>query len=194
MTQLITSSDRREYFRIKNWVFVDYQLVSSIGEGSEKESSTNKHSLKIALLQELNQIEQESATYLQSLTDKQSQLGNYLLNMNTKMDVLTRFIIQSMDENGEGLTEVDISGGGIRFKTKKKIKIDQIIRLEIILLPECFALIAYGRVVNARKNDDDEYDISLVFVDLKESDRDAIIRHIFKLQAKQLRESRSQTS
>ena len=188
------ASERREYFRIKNWLILNYEVVDSVESTPEFSDLANEESPRITLLQELSRLEQENQGYLSSLKDKQSQLGNYLLNMNKKFELLTRFVIQSLTDSPQELTEVDISGGGIRFKTNTAQPIDQVVKVELVLVPECVGIVAYGRVVDCRKQDEgDGYDMAIVFIKLRESDRDAIVRHVFKIQSNQLRETSKQT-
>ena len=182
--------ERREYFRIKNWIILNYEVVDSLEVVPDFQSLIDDESPRITLLQELTRLENENQAYLKSLQEKQSQLGDYLLNMNKKFELLTRFVIQSLTENSQELTEVDISGGGIRFSTKTQHEIDTLIKMEIVLVPECVGIIAYGRVVDCQKAEDSgKHNMAVVFVKLREADRDAIVKHVFKIQSRQLRQN-----
>lgn len=188
MTEITKQDERREYFRIKNWIIINHEIVESIDDTSHSNQTMIQSSPRITLLQELSQLENDNQSYLGSLAGKQSQLGNYLISMNKKMLLLTRFVIQSLNTDNQDLTEVDISGGGIRFKTHKKLNLDQIVKLEIVLVPECVGLEAYSRVVDCNPvEDSDLFEVALIFVKLKEADREAIIKHVFTLQSQQLR-------
>ncbi|WP_196138023.1 PilZ domain-containing protein [Aliikangiella sp. G2MR2-5] len=184
------TDDRRQYFRIKNWIFLHYDLVESIDEDEESKTASHSH---IALLQSINKLDTDNRKYLNSLNEKHSQLGDYLLNMNRKFELLTQFVIQSMTNKSQELLEVDISGGGLRFQSNKPLKIDQLIRIELILVPECAGIIAYGRVVDRKELEQNKYEIALVFVKLKETDRDAIVKHVFQVQSSQLRTKAEKT-
>jgi hypothetical protein len=193
MTGSNLHDERREYFRIKNWIIINHEIVESVEDETKGDQTMTQSSPRIKLLQELSQLENDNQSYLGSLSDKQSQLGNYLINMNKKMSLLTRFVIQSLNTERQDLTEVDISGGGMRFKTHKSHKIDELIKLEIVLVPECVGLIAYGRVVDSKPVEaTDLNEIALIFVKLQESDREAIIKHVFTLQSQQLRDGNSE--
>jgi hypothetical protein len=189
MSKPESGAERREYFRIKNWIIINHHIVDSISDESIENDLKHEQSARISLLQELTQLENDNENYLISLSDKQSQLGNYLININKKISLLTRFVIQSLNTDNQDLTEVDISGGGLRFKSHKANKIDQLLKLELVLIPECVGLIAYGRVVDCKPVEDTElFEIAVVFAKLREADRDAIIKHVFTLQSRQLRD------
>lgn len=143
---------------------------------------------RIGLLQQLAQVDMDNNAYLATLTDKQSLLGSFLKGLNRKVELLTRFVIESLESEKSELQEVDISGGGIRFTSHHAVKIDQHIRLEIVLVPECYGLICCARVVDMRPTDvEGIFEIACIFTRLRESDRDAIIRHVFNAQSRQLR-------
>ncbi len=180
-------NDRREYFRIKNWVILNYTAVESLNLIPKESSPPPSNSPHITLLQELACIESDNQAYLSSLENKTSHVSNYVVNLNKKIELLTRFVVQLLDREKQDLTEVDLSGGGIRFSTSDKLDIDQILKIEMVLVPDCVGIVAYCRVVDSQLNSKNQYNIALEFVQLKESDRDAIIRHIFKLQSQQLR-------
>ena len=189
MTEASKIDERREYFRIKNWIVINHEIVDSCEEIHKVGETMTQNSPRISLLQELSQLESDSQEYLNSLSVKQSQLGNYLISMNKKMSLITRFVIQSLNTDRQDLTEVDISGGGMRFKTHQHHKIDELMKLEIVLVPECIGMIAYGRIVDSNPVEDtDLFEVALIFVKLKEADREAIIKHVFNLQSQQLRE------
>ncbi|TQV84431.1 PilZ domain-containing protein [Aliikangiella coralliicola] len=191
MTDNNNQNERREYFRIKNWIIINFEKIDEDQDNQDLDDFGFKSSPRISLLQELSRLETENQNYLGSLTDKQSQLGNYLINMNKKMELLTRFVIESLSGNKDELREVDISGGGIRFKSVDPHPIDQLLKLEIVLVPECVGLLAHGRVVDCKPIEGTpHHEIALVFIKLREADRDAIVRHVFKIQSEQLRSQR----
>lgn len=193
MSEKPSQTERREYFRIKNWLILNHESIESMESIPDIDDLATSESPRISLLHELNRLENENQAYLGSLTDKQSQLGNYLLNLNKKMELLTRFVVQSLDSDKSELTEVDISGGGLRFSSSQPYSIDQLMKIELVLVPECVGIVAYARVVDSKPKGDQQ-EIALIFVKLKESDRDAIIKHVFKVQSKQLREDKQSPS
>ena len=136
------ADERREYFRIKNWIVINHETIESLESVPPIDEVAKTSSPKIRLLQELTRLENENQAYLGSLTDKQSQLGNYLINLNKKLELLTQFAVESLHTDTENLTEVDISGGGLRFNCEQHYGIDQLVKIEIILVPECVGVVA----------------------------------------------------
>lgn len=189
-----SAEERREYFRIKNWIMLNHQKIDDLGDDDGLEA-LESGSPRINLLQAMSQIEADNQNYLASLSGKQSQLGGYILNMNKKIELLTQFVVQSLDSDSSTLTEVDISGGGIRYTCDEKLEIDQLLKLELVLVPECYGILAYGRVVDCKPATNGKgFDLAIIFVQLKETHRDAIIKHVFQVQSKQLRDVKKDTS
>jgi len=189
----LDGQERREYFRIKNWIIINHELIPSLEDAPPIEDLAQSSSPKINLLHELNRLENENQAYLGSLAEKQSQLGNYLLNINRKIELLTQFVVQSLDTDAQELTEVDISGGGVRFTAQDSYELDQHVKIELVLVPECVGIVAYGRVVDCKPREQDTgYDLALIFVKLREAHRDAIIKHVFQVQSRQLRQDQGE--
>lgn len=178
--------ERREYFRIKNWMILNHQRIDSIDAIPETDNFTLDTTPRIELLQQLSQLNNENQTYISSLGSKQDPLGGYLINLNKKIDILTRFVLQSFDEEHQEMTEVDISGGGLRFSTKQGYQHNDFLKIELVLVPECVGILIYGQVVQCTKIKK-RFETAVIFSKIRESDRDAIVRHIFKIQSQQLR-------
>lgn len=81
---------------------------------------------------------------------------------------------------------VDISGGGIRFTTKRQIKLNDHLRVafEIEQDNKTVTMSALGQVVYAGKlrNEQDFYDIRMKYVGLSEKAREQIIQYVFQLE------------
>ncbi len=179
--------DRREYFRVKNWMILNHQVIESLDDIPESDDFSLESSPRIKLLQQLSQLDSENQVYLNTLADKQNKVGGYLINLNKKIDFLTRFVLQSLDEEHQEMTEVDISGGGLRFLTNQNYKTGDLLKIELVLVPECVGIFAYGEVVESGEVSGEQLEIAVTFSKLTEADRDAIVKHVFKVQSQQLR-------
>lgn len=96
------------------------------------------------------------------------------------------FINKAADVNKEKCTIVDISGGGIRAFTKEHYEKGMLVAIQLILefnngKKEKNIV---GKVIDSFKNSNDAsmYDNRIQFVDIKEADRDEIIKYIFERQ------------
>ncbi|MBV1910383.1 MAG: PilZ domain-containing protein [Kangiellaceae bacterium] len=185
-----TSDERRQYFRIKNSLFMSYELYDDgTDELEQAPKEIDAKSLRsMHLLKELNSILEENENYSKKLPSLDSKTKNYLESLDTKIIEITKYLVKTLGVEYSELLEVDLSGGGIRFRSEKSEPIDQKLKLDLVLVPEYYNLTAYGTVVDCRKLEHaEEFELAISFTDIQEADRDAVIRHVFKRQSKQLR-------
>ena len=83
-------------------------------------------------------------------------------------------------------TMVDISGGGIRFTTKRQMKQEDFLQVsfDIEKNNQTFPMSVRGQIVYAGKlrNEQDFYDIRMKYVGISEKDREQIIHYVFQLE------------
>ena len=181
------TDERRQYFRIKNSLFMSYEIIDSTSyEQIPNDQQADSPSLRV--LKELNEIERQNKAFLNTLQADQTTIETYISQLNSKITSLSQYLVKNMDIKYKELLEVDLSGGGIRFESESQLNKDQELKLEIVLVPEYHNMIIYGKVINSQqKSDGTEFEHSVVFCQIQEPDRDAIIKHVFKTQSKQLR-------
>lgn len=81
---------------------------------------------------------------------------------------------------------VDISGGGIRFTTKREVRLNEYLQVAFDIEQEgrTVAMSLFGQVVHAGKlrNEQDFYDIRMKYVGVSEYEKEQIIRYVFQLE------------
>lgn len=187
-TPPIPEDDRRQYFRIKHSVFMTFEIVDEESAVNKGQTINSKSLPCIHLLKELNGLMDGNETVVTSLATLDSSVLTHLTNQNNKMSELSQYIIENLALEYNEQVEVDLSGGGIRFTHHSQLPIEQALKIELVLVPEYYSLIAYGKVVDCKKDaDKEQFELAITFDQIQENDRDAIIRHIFMAQSKQLR-------
>jgi len=179
-------NERRQYFRIKNRLFMGYELLDSGQEFSASNNNKSKSLPFAHLLGELNSLVKANESHIETLNSQQQSTIDHINNLNTKLAQLTQYMIKSLNLSYNELLEVDLSGGGIRFESERSMPKGQKLKLELVLVPEYYYLVVYAEVVNCLSVDK-HFELSIGFDQIKEADRDAIIRHVFKSQSAQLR-------
>lgn len=191
---IVQKDDRRQYFRIKHSLFMSYECLSQNKQFNTEEKQERvtepKSQPSIHMLKELHKIEEENSLFITELKSEQSTSVDYIKQLNQKIEKLNQFIIKNLDLEYSQRIEVDLSGGGIRFESKTALKVEQLLTMELILMPEYHNVLTLGKVVICKKNQNKFYDIAVNFEQIKEADRDAIIKHIFQIQSKQLRQDK----
>jgi len=182
------TDERRHYFRIKNWLFLSFERVNNPDDNKSLSNTDAQPSPRIQLLNELHHLEEDNIKFMSSLSPELSHVSQHMTKMNKKIGLLTQHIIQSLDIEYNELLEVDLSAGGIKFHSKTSLKANQQVKMEIVIVPEYYGVITHANVIDCKKSQDkDGYDIAFKFIRISQSDRDVIVRHIFKVQSKQLR-------
>lgn len=186
-------SERRQYFRIKNSLFMSYDvLVEGEPDSGPKELSTQ--SLRsMHLLKELNSMLEDNEIFATSLNEVENKSKAYAESLGKRITDITQYLVKTLGVEYSELLEVDLSGGGIRFETERPLEIGQELRLELVLVPEYYDLSTTGQIVDCQSlGASGLFQIAISFIDIHEADRDAIIRHVFKRQSQQLRSDKNE--
>jgi c-di-GMP-binding flagellar brake protein YcgR len=89
--------------------------------------------------------------------------------------------------NGKSGTLVDLSGGGLRFKTTEKMELNHFVAIEIDLLDQKIRV--HGKVVRVFVDDISNYVCGVSFIEVNERLRDKVIQLIFEIMRKQIQTS-----
>jgi len=198
LQSLPPANERRQYFRIKNSLFMSYQLIEKRSKNSIQKQKIEQEQIEklpfLYLLKELNNIKTQNKTFLNTLLADQTSTTTHICQLNDKVTELAQYLVKNLDSKYKELLEVNLSGGGIRFQSEGKLTNGQKLKLHIVLVPEYHNMVIYGQIVNCQKSKtQSSYEYSVTFDQIQESDRDAIIKHIFRAQSKQLRSGKENT-
>ena len=141
-------SERRQYFRIRNRLFMGYELLDSEQDISDSDSNDAKSLPFSHLLGELNRLIANNDLHIESLSSQQHLTIDHLNQVNSKIEQLTQYMIQSLNLSYSDLQEVDLSGGGIRFTSKREMSLGQKLKIELVLVPEYYYLVVHAKVVD----------------------------------------------
>lgn len=180
--------ERRQYFRIRNSLFMSYQTIEAGNEPQPLKEPQTDTSPCIYLLKELNKLEQQNKIFINSLAAVEAPVATHISSVNTKLRLLTQHIVTHLAVEYSELLQVDLSGGGVRFESQTALSVGQELKMEIVLIPEYYSIIAYAKVVDCLKiSGQQSFELAIAFSRIHESDRDAIIKHVLEAQSKQLR-------
>jgi len=184
-----SNDERREYFRIKNKILMRYLLADKDQPPQASELEDSQHSSQIQLLQRIAKVQDLNDIFSADLSDEHYLTKDHLEAINQQLACLSHDLLTTTDHQYRDLMEVDISGGGLRFESDHALAKGQTLNMEIILVPEYQHIHIFGLVVDSKvlQSAENHHLVAINFVKIEESDRDAIIGHIFKEQSKQLR-------
>ncbi len=189
MTEEQNAKDnRRSHLRIHDKVFLRVRCVDE-----EEYKRKVEHILEgvelpfddMPLQQQLPAI----TVYLRKLRDKDEHLSKALEVIDDKLNYIISHLNLKMIKAISGERAfVDLSAAGIAFLSNDLLKDNQILQLDIGLIPEHYFFRCFGRVIRIEPvKDKDKYKVGVKFIWIAEADKEKIIEHIFQKQVLQLR-------
>lgn len=179
-------SDRRRYFRIEDRVGLAIVPVGADEEARLIESLDTQSS-RAGLLNDLHSIRDLHLPERRALEYKFPTVAAYVKVIESQIEALAQAL-----GDGEGFpnsadTQACISAQGVALDWPRALDIDSRAELRLTLFPDRVHIRALARVVRCDPVDDQPgYRTALDFTHLREADREAIIRHVYRLQRLQL--------
>ncbi|WP_253041932.1 PilZ domain-containing protein [Pleionea sp. CnH1-48] len=187
-TTMAQEQERRDFYRIDDEISLQIFPVDAAAGQPKRQSFDDQMPPEFQMLRELRQLDSENAQTLSSIFEKNRSVGHYLKMQNEKIELIARYIVK---HHGQSLktTKVNISGGGIRFRHPEALAEKSHLGLKIVLFPECFSFSSLAEVVSCQ-SDNGSFLIATEFRDIDHHDQDELIKHITRLQSRQLRAQR----
>lgn len=181
--------ERRDFYRIEDRVHliktpIEKHLISDDPYGEQYGIPR-----QAMLISQLQAIENESRDLLRQVGDYNRALGSYLRYMDEKIDIIAKYAV-SHDQQISQKESVNLSEGGISFYHSSAMELESYLHLIIVLFPNYATIATIGIVKSCEKIDDQPtiYRIGVEFEVLQEPDRKQIVRHIRRLQSREIRE------
>jgi hypothetical protein len=178
--------DRRRYFRIDDRMGLLIVPVDAAEEARLIESLETPSS-RAGLLNDLQAIRELHLPERRALEYKFPTVAAYVKVIESQIEALAQAI-----GDGEGFpssadTVACISAQGLALDWPVALEIDNLVELRLTLFPDRVHIRALARVVRCDNAEDQPgYRIAVDFAHLREADREAIIRHVYRLQRLQL--------
>ena len=177
--------ERREYFRIDDHLYFDYRIVIP-GE------ICSDLAIKNQLLGESGQRYMEAAQYFQNidieLTELTQSMGikdpamaHYLNLLNAKIDYLSR---QMLITHKVQMRKVNISLGGMTFKTTELLKVKTNLKIVIYTKPKMVPIIVDATAIYSQYQSEANYRTSVSFNGLTNEQEQLLSQHILQAQVR----------
>ena len=181
------SKERRRFFRIEDIVGLHSQVIEKKELEQRLESFWNDQH-QFSLRNEFNYKLEQHQSDLQHIKNKTPELGRYLAVLQEQLDLLTDKILAGDNSFPTRETNVNISAQGISFTSNEQVNKDDIVELNLLLLPSQLKIVIFANVVDCHQNDNTqgEYTIALNFEHIHEADREILVKHVHGKQLKSL--------
>jgi c-di-GMP-binding flagellar brake protein YcgR len=177
--------ERRDHFRIDDHMYFDYRILNA-------SDSSSQWSLTHQLLGESGQKHIDLANYFQNMEHllaqltqnialKEPAIAHYLNLLNAKIDYL---FTQMMIGTKMQLRKVNISLGGMAFKSTELLKEKSHLKMIIYTKPKMTPIIVDAEVVFCQYQTESNYRVSVVFEQLTPEQEQLLSHHILLAQVK----------
>ncbi len=183
--------DRRRFFRIDDEVNLVYRKVDA-QEATEPSHASDNILSSSVLVVAMDVLNQEAQLIMRRLEKSDSDVADYLKVMDDKIELLSRSVmLQEADFSAENTREVNISASGLAFASKEALNAGDFLEIKMLLPSSMAIVVTYGKVVYRKmsysENSDYPYVVGLDYINMKEQDRELLIKHVVKRQMQQIR-------
>lgn len=188
--------DRRGFFRIDDEVSLFYKKIdeSLVTEPHQiSDNILNNCSLSTAL----DMVSQEATSLLHRLEKSQPEIADYLRLLDTKIDLLAQSICMqgtSQPVKESETRNVNVSASGMAFHCEEQLKEDDYLEIKMLLVSSMAVIVTYARVVYCKSKVTNDslhpYLVGVDFVNMKDDDRELLIKYVVKKQLQQIRDKK----
>jgi hypothetical protein len=175
--------ERRQHFRIDDHIYFDYRVIAP-GEFCTDLSVSNQllgenGKKYMEATQYFQNIDYELAELTQVLAVKEPAMTHYLNLLNAKIDYLSRHILMS---DKLQVRKVNISLGGMAFKTTELLKEKTHLKIVIYTKPQMVPIIIDAVVVYSQFQNEVSYRTAVSFTQLTPEQEQLLSQHILQAQ------------
>lgn len=177
--------ERREHFRIEDQLYFEYKIMQPGSYYSDKKLSEDLLGANGQRFLETSQyfqtIDYEISELTQNLALKEPALAHYLNLINAKIDYLARHLFLGDKIH---MRKVNISLGGMSFKSKERIKEKTQVKMIIYTKPKMVPIMVDSVCVYSQYLGETGYRTAVQFEDLTSEQEQLLSQHIMLAQIK----------
>lgn len=184
--------EKRRYFRVKDTINLLHRVID---ESRIKEHSrVSKDVLaSCSLGSALEVLNQEAAGLATRLERRDPEIYEYLKIIDNKINLIYQALNPPSDEFSEhDKREVSLSAAGVAFANEVALPVGTLLELRMLLTSCLVVIVAFARVVQSHRTSAKDilhpFTISTEYVNMKDEDRELLIKHVIKKQMQQLRD------
>jgi len=183
---MTTVEERRRFFRIDDAVNLYYRIVDEQTVDAASKVTDDVLS-NCSLVTALDVLNQESRLVLYRIEKNEPEIADYLKLIDSKISLLAQAVLQQNNDLSDStLCNTNLSASGIAIDVDSEIKEGEFIEVKLFLSSCIAVIVLYGKVVYCKKNSGC-YQIGIDYINLKDADREVLIKHIVKRQMHQIR-------
>jgi hypothetical protein len=143
----------------------------------------------------LDMVSQEASLLLHRLERSQPDVADYLRIIDTKIDLIAQAItMQGFQFKDNDTRNVNISATGMAFNCDELFNKGDYLEIKILLISSLVAIVTYAKVVYCKtapvSDSHFPYFVGIDFIDMKDDDRELLIKYVVKKQLQQIRDKK----
>lgn len=194
-----SNDERRRYFRIEDSVRLSLREVEEEELDQRLEKLEDRMIDSFSLMTGLNSIGQQVSASLRRIETKDPDIADYLKALDKKLDLICKALLAEETHMMETPARaVNLSAGGMAVYGRDAMRPGKVLEIKMLLLPSYTGILTYGTLVDCVKMEGEEadpefpYRLRIDFSFMRDTDRDALIRHVLLKQAEWLRRRREE--
>ncbi|WP_232056704.1 PilZ domain-containing protein [Methylomonas rhizoryzae] len=195
MTMIDDAQEKRRFFRISDTINLLFRRIDS--EEARRHSLASDRILEsCSLTTAMSILNREAALLAPRLERRDPEMFEYLKIIDNKINVLTQSLSSNdSDFSDNDRCEVNLSAAGIAFTHEQAIPVGTMLELKMLLTSSLVVIVAIARVVQCKAPPDKDsgvYTVCAEYENLREEDRELLVKHVMKKQMQQLRDKNTQ--
>lgn len=185
-------SERRSYFRIDESIAIEYKTVDEITANTAVPELQFPTTASLKLYAELRKIDTENSHLFYQIKETNRALGEYLHNLNRKMDLISHQLVADYrpPPPSKTIKQVNLSEGGIAFGSSQPIESNAYIAMRLVFLPSNAGIVVFARVIRSEPTNTGEFQIAAKFHQINDSQQQLIGQQIMRAQMAEKRKSK----
>ena len=185
--------ERRQFFRIDDDINLFFKKIDINILQNRSESTSDEVLNHCSLAAALDILGQESQVILSRVERSYPDVAEYLKVIDSKIDLLSRAVLMEGNDLLEQQSRnASLSASGVAFECESMLTDGDFLELRLLLTSCLAVIVCYGEVIYCRKNDPDNsefpYIVGVEYTEMKEQDRELLIKHVVKRQMQKIRE------
>ena len=174
-----------EFFSIKHKFNVNIERLAP-DHNIDYQGFVDSIPLPFKIAGDMLSIDQAALRPLQGLSNSAGQLVEYLQHQASKIDMLVGYILSQQDQPENRFVGVQFGGGGVIFNSQQTFSLGEQLILKIFLLEDNCAVYCLGEIVEITEQSNDGCNYKVIFEQIREADREQLVRTSLHQQSKQL--------
>jgi PilZ domain len=185
-------SERRSYFRIDETIAIEFKKVDEVTANTAVPELQFPKTASLQLFTELRKMDQDNSHLLYQIKDGNRALGEYLYNLNRKIDLIGQQLMADFKPLPPSRTikQVNLSEGGLAFGSSEPVAANDYIVMRMIFLPSNAGLVLYAKIIRAELTSNGEYQIAAKFHRINDAQQHLIGQHIMRIQMAEKRKKK----